>query len=169
MTYLIAILILAASPPLAEPSKHRTNFSFAEELPDEMLAQSNRLAGLNRTLDSSLTKAAQDYADLLARTRQQGHFCDGWPPHRAARAGFTGSLEFGERQGNWYFDGGRWKRERVVNWGEVLAFGPPDADVAFQAWLDSPGHRAALMEPTFNCAGFGRNGRIFVAMFGRSQ
>lgn len=53
--------------------------------------------------------------------------------------------------------------------GEVLVFGARDAEGAFQAWMDSPGHRAALMETTFDVAGFGHNGTIWVAMFGRAQ
>lgn len=130
-------------------------------LAEQMLAESNRLAGTYRTLDQSLCQAAQDYADYLARTRQQGHFADGDPEQRAKRAGFTGSLRMpGKRLSS---------TETSYGLGEVLAFGHHNPDAAFFGWMNSPGHKEALLERTFDVAGFGQNGTIRVGMFGNTQ
>lgn len=110
--------------------------------------------------DDQLIQAAQQYANLLARTRQQGHFADGDPELRARRAGFTGSLRTPGRVGA---DG--WTHYGV---GEVLAFGHRDAAEAIGGWLLSPDHKAALLEPSFDVAGFGQNGTVWVGMFGNS-
>lgn len=145
-------------------------FSSPPTLAEQMLEAANRL-GPYRTLDPTLCQAAQDYADYLAEYRQQGHYADGTPPQRVARAGFTGSLEFNERLGNWYYDGRSWKRERVSNWGEVLAFGHPDVDSAFRGWMASTGHKEAVLESSFDVAGFGKakDAPIYVGIFGNSQ
>lgn len=142
MQALLVILILSVSPA------------------EQMLTVHNRIAP-QRTLDPCLCRAAQDYADYLARTKQQGHFCDGDPEQRAIRSGFTGSLR---TPGRLRADG--WTEFGL---GEVLAFGPHDSATAFDAWMQSPGHRAALLEPTYNRVGFGRNGTIWIAMFGRES
>jgi uncharacterized protein YkwD len=129
-------------------------------LAEQMLATANRL-GPYRTRDPALCQAAQDYADHLARTRQQGHFADQGPEERAKRAGFTGSL----RGPVTVIGPGQTK----FGLGEVLAFGHPDVDAAFEGWMNSKGHREALQEPLYDVAGFGRNGRVFVGLFGNSQ
>jgi hypothetical protein len=127
---------------------------------EQMLATANRL-GPYRSLDPSLCQAAQQYADHLARTRQQGHFADQGPEERAARAGFTGSL-----RGPVTITG---PGTTKFGLGEVLAFGHPDVEAAFEGWMNSKGHREALQEPLYDVAGFGRNGRVFVGLFGNSK
>lgn len=129
-------------------------------LAEQILEASNRI-GPYRTLDPTLCQAAQNYAEHLARTRQQGHFADGDPEYRARRAGFTGSLR---APGRLRSDG--WT---TYGLGEVLAFGTSDLDGAFEAWLDSPSHKAALLESTYDVAGFANVGTIWVGMFGNSQ
>lgn len=131
----------------------------APSLPEQMLAEANRL-GPYRSLDPSLCRAAQDYADHLARTNQQGHFADGSPEQRAKRAGFTGSIR---TPGRLHQDG--WTHYGL---GEVLAFGHQSIESAFQGWMASQGHKEALMEPSYDVAGFGNNGTIWVGMFGNS-
>lgn len=137
------------------------NYTLAEQ----MLAEHDRIRGLNKlcplTLDPSLCRAAQDYADHLARTRQQGHYADGTPEQRAARAGFTGSIDMPKQ----FVSKGVYR----CGQGEVLAFGHPSIEAAFQGWMESDGHRAALMEPTFDVCGFGRNGNVFVGVLGNTK
>jgi hypothetical protein len=129
-------------------------------LAEQMLATANRL-GPYRSLDPALCQAAQQYADYLARTRQQGHFADQGPEERAKRAGFTGSL-----RGPVTVTG---PGTTKFGLGEVLAFGHPDIEAAFEGWMNSKGHREALQEPLYDVAGFGRNGRVFVGLFGNSK
>lgn len=127
---------------------------------EQMLAEANRI-GPYRTLDVDLCKAAQYYANYLAATGKQGHFADGDPEYRARRAGFTGSLR---TSGKLRDDG--WMSYDL---GEVLAFGPHDSDSAFEAWMQSYGHKKALLETEYDVAGFAQVGTIWVGMFGNSR
>ena len=51
--------------------------------------------------------------------------------------------------------------------GEIVAWGQKDAKKAFQAWLNSPGHRAIIENGRYNQTGFGfyknKAGRIYWA------
>lgn len=127
----------------------------------QMLAACNRLTpNCQRVESPALSIAAQRYADYLARTHQQGHYANGSPEQRAAAAGFTGTLLTPGRRGA---DG--WTHYGI---GEVLSFGAQDIGGAFNGWLQSPGHRAALMESSYDVAGFGQSGTVHVGLFGRS-
>lgn len=153
-------------------AEHRTPPTVAYDaspLAEQMLAASNRLSGQQRTLEPALCRAAQWYAELLTRTRQEGHYAYGGPEYRARLFGFTGSLLFNERAGNWYFDGMTQKREVVHSIGECTAHRCQNANDAFQGWLDSPKHREALMEPTFDVIGFGHSGTNYVMMLGNTK
>lgn len=131
-------------------------------LPELMLAQHNSIrasAGLSpQSLDENLCKAAQDYADYLARYNLWGHYAYGSPEYRAQRAGCMYSLD------------GTIKPNGMIGIGEVLAMQTfPDRVEVFQDWLDSPKHKEALLEPIYDRAGFGHSGRIFVGMFANSN
>jgi uncharacterized protein YkwD len=144
----------------------------AESL-NPMLGQHNAIRagyGLEPCQHSpELTSAAQSYANYLAATGIQDHFADGRPWDRAARAGFTGTMLFNERLGNWYYTGLEWKRVVHHDGGEVLSFGGHNMGDAFAGWLKSDRHRAALLEPSFDSAGFGQSGTVHVGMFGNSR
>jgi uncharacterized protein YkwD len=79
----------------------------------------------SRLLDSAALAHATDMAkhDLFEHQGSDGSR----PADRVARAGY------------------RW---RAV--GENIAVGPADADIAVQGWLDSPGHCANIMSPSFS-------------------
>jgi uncharacterized protein YkwD len=84
------------------------------------------------TLSSTLTAAASLHALDMAGRGSLGHEgSDGSTPgERVTRAGFV------------------WQGS-----GENVAAGQPDAESAVQAWLDSPGHCATLMQPRFTATG----------------
>jgi hypothetical protein len=106
---------------------------------------------------------------LLYATGQQGHYVNGMPWDRARQAGFTGTILFNERLGDLYWTGASYKRVVHHDAGEVLCFGGQSIADAFNGWLKSDGHRAALMEPSFDVAGFGQRGTVWVGMFGNSR
>lgn len=128
---------------------------FTQPPPDDLLTLTNNLRFTLLRHDDQLAQAAQQYADYLARTRQQGHFADGDPEYRARRAGFTGTLRTPVRPDGW------------VGIGEVTAHGQHTAAEAIDDWLKSPGHKAALLEPSFDVAGFGNCGTTWVGLIGR--
>jgi hypothetical protein len=123
----------------------------------------------HRDASPELTKVAQWYADYLHSTGQRGHYAWGTPWSRAAGAGFRGTLLFNERLGDWYWTGVSYKRVVHHDAGEILCFDARSIDDAFAGWLDSTGHRAALMEPSFDVCGFGQRGTVFVGLFGNSK
>jgi uncharacterized protein YkwD len=149
-----------------------SNLSAADPIHNVMLAAANRerdIAGAPTLRTSQpLTNAAQWYADFLHRTRQQGHYAYGMPWDRARAAGFTGTILFNEREGNWYWTGLSWKREIGHDAGEVLCFGGQSVEDALDGWMKSAGHRAAVLEPSFDVAGFGQHGTVWVGMLGNS-
>ena len=98
-----------------------------------------------------LTDAAEDHARDMARRNYFDHRArDGsQPKDRVLRAGYEPRLS-----------------------GENIAFGPVSAEEVVAGWLDSPGHCANIMEPTFEHIGIGlatgrKRGRIYwVQTFG---
>ncbi len=73
-------------------------------------------------ISPELTKAAQDHAWFMARTGQFSHHSNGGFVARARRHGYTGFPS-----------------------GEIIQSGASGIAGAFQAWLNSPGHRAILL------------------------
>jgi uncharacterized protein YkwD len=88
----------------------------------------------------NLARAAQSYSEVLegwGAISHQGP--DGSTPRsRAREAGYTA-----------------WRQV-----GENLAFGYPDAASVVEGWMDSPSHRANLMDPGYRDAGFGLTERL---------
>lgn len=84
--------------------------------------------------NTSLTCAAREFAkdvainDVLSHTGTDGSL----PDDRVVREGYTGELK-----------------------GEVLTLRRIAPAVAVNAWMNSPGHRAILLDPTANEAGMG--------------
>jgi uncharacterized protein YkwD len=103
------------------------------------------------SVSRSLNDAATDHARDMARRNYFDHRArDGsQPKERILRAGYEPRLS-----------------------GENIAFGPESAEEVVAGWLDSPGHCANIMEPTFEHIGVGvatgkKRGRIYwVQTFG---
>ncbi|MEV5970379.1 CAP domain-containing protein [Streptomyces sp. NPDC051921] len=101
-----------------------------------------RLANIERaaagckplTVDADLTRAAQDYTDDMAATGNFSHTgTDGSQPQdRIEAAGYT------------------WSRS-----GENIAKGQSDAAAVMDAWMNSPGHRANILNCGFTEIGVG--------------
>ncbi len=93
-----------------------------------------------------LTRAAQDHAWFMARTRSFSHHSNGGPMGRAHRYGYTGMVS------------------------ENIAMGQPTVESAFHAWQNSSGHWANMTSNTQD-AGFGYaiapdGSAYWVAMYG---
>jgi len=177
---LLGLLAIIAVPSLAAPGFAKPiDVEPLQDIRDAMHSKHNAIRESYK-LDvpqrsNALDNCAQWYANYLAATGREGHFEYGTPWARAAMYGFTGDMRFNERLGEWYFTGREWKRTVIHNGGEVLAFHCSNIDEAFKGWLSSTvGHREAVLEPTFDSAGFGaamtRSGKtIYVGMFGNSR
>lgn len=144
-------------------------------LQDAMLSAANKMRGDLQPLavDPTLQKAAQEYVAYLARTGKQGHFANGEPEGRAKRAGFDGSLRQPAKIIRQWVVNGVTHTEKSFGIGEVLTFGPEDIPTAFRCWRESPGHYAAIIEPTFNVVGCGyaegKAGPIWIMMIGKAK
>lgn len=91
-----------------------------------------------------INSAAQNYADLMART---GHFDHAGPkgslwPDRMEREGYVGFVS-----------------------AENIAMGPPTVRIVMNGWIKSPGHYRNLVEPRLTHVGLGasksKNGRTY--------
>jgi len=100
----------------------------------KMLARNNQLRqarGLRpHRINPALTKAAQDHAAYMAKTRVFSHYANGNPTGRATRHGFGAGVL------------------------ENIGYGYGNVDNAFSGWFNSGGHRASMMSNTSD-AGFG--------------
>lgn len=87
--------------------------------------------------DPRLTAAAQRHANDMLKNGVDGHIgSDGSSPGaRIADAGYTGAGSTGE----------------IVYWGTGSAAAP---DSALNLWMDSPPHRAIIMDCSFTAGGF---------------
>ena len=124
----LALVVLPGSPALHDPG-------------GELLAVVNdhrRQVGLSPLVpEERLTAAATAYAEtLLVKGPQLDHFIDATTP--------------------WGRVGARGYRWAAV--GEVLARGQTTPAEIVRAWLASPSHRAALLDPIYRECGFARRG-----------
>ena len=53
--------------------------------------------------------------------------------------------------------------------GENIAWGNMTADAVVKLWMNSPGHRANILNPTFKDTGVGIRGKYYDQMFGRQR
>ena len=159
---LLAVLLAAADAPAKrkgnlrhnkaanKPAKKATNKPAIGNMPEKMLAAHNaqrQKRGLKPlTLSAKLTKAAQDYAELLVKHHKFGHAENGGLGRRAVRAGYLWTVI-----------------------GENLAAGQRTPEQAVKAWMKSPGHRANILGKKYLNAGFGHAGNIWVADYGRPR
>ncbi|HEY8476159.1 MAG TPA: CAP domain-containing protein [Chloroflexota bacterium] len=101
-----------------------------------LINQERQHAGLPPlAVDASLTQAAQSYANVLAATGCWSHTCGPVPDvaQRLRNAGFAPSGEVGEN----------------------LAAGTHDPSTVMALWMQSPPHRANVLNPTFARLGVG--------------
>lgn len=100
----------------------------------KMLARNNELRqarGLRpHRINPALTKAAQDHAAYMARTRVFSHYSNGGPGGRAVRHGFGSGVR------------------------ENIGYGYGNVENMFSTWFNSSGHWANMMSNTAD-AGFG--------------
>ena len=132
----------------------------------DIVSRTNRFRqqqGLNKTqLDSQLTKAAQYFADFMARSDRYGHHADNkGPAERAQRYGYaycaiSENIAY-QYSSSGFTDGDRLSRR------------------FFQGWKESPGHRKNMLEPGVTDTGVAvayskRTGHYYaVQMFGRPR
>src|SRR3954454_21060303 len=85
------------------------------------------------TMDPQLNASAQAYSEYMGSANFYAHNGpDGSTPlSRMNAAGFPG----------------------VGTWGENIAAGQSDADSVMQAWMNSPGHRSNILNPSFTHIG----------------
>lgn len=95
-------------------------------------------------LNSRLMASAQGFADYLERTGQFSHDADGRSPGQRITA-----------QGY-----------HPLAWGENIARGFYSPASVTGAWMNSPGHRANIMNGKYRDVGFGISGSYWVADFG---
>jgi hypothetical protein len=101
-----------------------------------LVNQERARAGLSPlTMDAQLNSAAQNYAEAMGSTGVYAHNgADGSTPlSRMNAAGFPGTGA----------------------WGENIAAAYNTAAEVMQAWMNSPGHRSNLLNPTFTHIGIG--------------
>lgn len=124
-----ALTLLAAAPSLAQQLS-----GFAEEVLSLVNAERARsgLAPLVRA--SELDSAAQQHSQSMA---DNGFF---------SHTGLDGSSPFDRMRRAGY---------AFVNAGENIAAGFPTPQAVMAAWLNSPGHRANILEPAYSEIGIG--------------
>jgi uncharacterized protein YkwD len=128
-------------PPSASPTTvpatptGTTSGAFQEQLLSRVNAARATAGVAPLTLNASLNRAAQDYAALMAATGCFAHDCPPEPnfARRAEAAGYTG-----------------WR-----TLGENIAYGQRTADEVHDAWMNSSGHRANILNPSFREFGAG--------------
>ena len=133
---------------------------------DTLLDQVNTLRTNQLRHEPTLQAAAQAYANHLANTNSFSHTANGDIETRIYAYGFKGTI--------------RQPAKRLANGeisyglGEVLGLGQPNSYEVVRCWMLSEGHKSALLEPTFDSAGFAyavnRNGvPLWVGVLGCSK
>lgn len=130
--------IPAVPPPTPAPTPTPPPGSLVTGLAGQLLQMINAeraSAGVPQlTVHASLVATAEDYAALHflhADPFQLSHDLDGPLLDRFGKKGYTG--------------GG----------GEALVAGPPDAQILMDTWMNSPAHRALLLDPQYIHFGVG--------------
>ncbi|SFL56092.1 CAP domain-containing protein [Streptomyces pini] len=132
------------------------------DAPEDSGPQAQVLALVNReraaagcrpvTADAQLTRAAEDYSDTMAASGVLSH------------TGPDGSTMAGRVEAAGY----AWS-----NLGENIAQGQPDAASVMKAWMNSPGHRANILNCAFEELGvgvhFGDGGPWWTQNFGTGR
>ncbi|GAA0630536.1 CAP domain-containing protein [Streptomyces thermocarboxydovorans] len=100
------------------------------------------------TVNSKLTKAAQDHSEDMAATGNMSHTgSDGsTPDQRITRAGYSWSA-----------------------YGENVAYGYSTPEQVMEGWMNSPGHRENILNCNFKEIGVGRSGTYWTQDFGTAR
>jgi uncharacterized protein YkwD len=125
----------APSAPTSVPPTSAPSGSFQEQLLARVNAARAAAGAPALTLNASLNGAAQSYAQQMASTGCFAHDCPPEPSfsRRAELAGYT----------DW----------RTL--GENIALGQRSVDEVHNAWMNSSGHRANILNPNFREMGAG--------------
>jgi uncharacterized protein YkwD len=102
----------------------------------QLVNQARAQAGLSPlVVNTNLGSAAQSYSALMASTNCFGHTCGPVPDfsQRLVQAGYTGWTALGEN----------------------VAAGQQTADDVFTSWMNSPGHKANILNSSFREIGVG--------------
>lgn len=123
-----------------------------------LINQERSRQGLNQLpISLSLTNAAQNFADLIESRRvnlgQQTHYYNSTPPARAIDLGFPAFRD--PNLGLSYVSG-------VV---ENIFLGKVTPHQAFSGWLESPGHKRAMLFEAADVIGIGYTKNVVVPMF----
>ena len=95
-------------------------------------------------LNAKLSTAAQKHANWMAANNKMSH---------------TGA------GGSSFADRIRDEGYTFATGGENIAAGYPTADAVVNGWMNSPGHRANILNPNYKEVGFGVNGRFWCTVF----
>ena len=105
----------------------------------------NQLSLPNMRINSTLTKAAKKQATYLAAKGLLSHSAGGTLRSRIRASGFNGDA------------------------GENLGRGQSSMSKVIIGWMNSPSHRANMLDPDFNCFGLGsapdKNGKPYWVLF----
>ena len=135
-----------SSPGTAKPSATATG-DVARVV--ELVNAERAKAGCSAvTVNSKLTKAAQDHsADMAANGNMSHTGSDGSPPdQRITRAGYSWST-----------------------YGENVAYGYSTPEQVMQGWMNSPGHRENILNCAFEEIGVGLSGTYWTQDFGTAR
>ena len=136
------------------PASSQPSSSGHSQLAQELLNAINnerKKAGLGEVqYDERLNQAAQKHSELQAQFQKMDHQLPNEPPlpSRIEAAGYTS-----------------WTAA-----GENVAWNQPTVTAVVEAWMNSPGHRANILNPVFTQMGFGyavSNGPYWTNVFGR--
>jgi len=124
----------APPPPPPTPPPGGLRSDIAQQLYGLLNAerQANGVAAVS--VHGALVQAAEAYAQYHfthSDPYQLSHYLDGTPTDRAARQGYCCPV------------------------GEILVISPGSAESMVELWMDSPGHRAIIVEPRYVSAGIG--------------
>ncbi|MDX2646159.1 CAP domain-containing protein [Streptomyces sp. PA03-1a] len=126
----------ASTTVAAQPSRSDADDSVVEEIV-RLVNEERASAGCRPvTLEDRLTEAAQDYTDVMARSGELSH------------TGPDGSTMAGRVEAAGY----QWSAL-----GENIAVGQRTAAAVMDAWMHSEGHRANILNCTFEQIGVGVN------------
>jgi uncharacterized protein YkwD len=125
-----------APTPTPSPSTSTSSSQTPQDRVLQLVNGARAQAGLAPLANNAaLTSAAQSYSALMASTGCFGHTCGPVPDfsQRVTQAGYTGWTTLGEN----------------------VAAGAATADEVFNTWMNSPGHRANILNASYRDSGVG--------------
>lgn len=162
-TFLFFIFVCFSSACMAQnPIEQKTFF---------MINYQRKINNLNELKwNDKLAEAAKNHSNWMAKVGRMVHMRDGEPSsfeqlkngehHPVNRIIKSGYYPFEKIYNINYFSGGvgvKSKDDADDYWGEIIAYGRPGADksypyrvdIAVGGWMNSPGHKAQILKPSF--------------------